>query len=116
MAPLLRRQGAQNFEANKQRKVPRKMLPASEWPVLRDRAGGGGGRRTRGARGKMTHCSENSLFQTSGQAAGCRGPGAGAPSERRHAKYLRGQGPSMAEGAPVTHAECPPLPGTGRSF
>lgn len=100
MAPLLRRQGGQNFEANKQRKVPRKMLPAWEWPVLRDHAGGGGGRKTRGARGKMTHCSENSLFQTSGQAAGCGGPGAGVPSELRHAKYLRAQEAEQGRGSP----------------
>lgn len=61
LGPSFRRQRSQNCEANRrQRNAPEQCcLPAC--------AGQEGGARAAG--GRMTHCSENSLFQTSGQAA-----------------------------------------------
>lgn len=66
LGPSFRRQGSQNCGAtNSRENAPQQCcLPAQG---RREAHGAAGGR--------MTHCSENSLFQTSGQAAAQGGPG-----------------------------------------
>lgn len=83
------------WKPTSQENSPEKMLPSCECPVCWDWRRMGGGRKAGGARGKMTHCSENSRFQTSVQAAVWGRAGTGPPLSSGNAKtpeFLRARG------------------------